>query len=343
MPLGLSSVIVKSRGAVEEGKSIRLHCEFSLDELKGERLYSVLWYWAPEETQNMGDLRLWPHTGLRKTKMPSKPVQFFRYRTIDPSGDRKKAWDYKLRGIFTINVAGSTSTSVLFDRVSLAAAGTFSCEVSTTPEFVTHSGSTLLAVARLPNQKLPPQMHFEDGRRIKRYKEGDMLHLNCTSSGGYPSPNISWFINGEKASLFGVDAINFPPSNSIMVMPATPGRISSEPHRLTSSLVSITIQPNLLTSGNLKVKCVVTMYNLYHRSNEVSVETIGLEPKHKSIRHLSPLADQGQTSGSSEETENLKPNTDWYMKYSSATSTFQDGLGLMVLLQALYYVLLRTS
>ncbi len=53
----------------------------------------------------------------------------------------------------------------------------------------------------------------------------------------------------------------------------------------TYSLLAIPIQTNLLTSGNLKVKCVVSMWNLFHKSNEISVEIQGLDPNPKSIRH----------------------------------------------------------
>ena len=49
------------------------------------------------------------------------------------------------------------------------------------------------------------------------------------------------------------------------------------------------MRPDLATSGNLKVKCVVTLLTLYHRSNEISVETVGLvQPKLKTSRHLPP-------------------------------------------------------
>ena len=57
--------------------------------------------------------------------------------------------------------------------------------------------------------------------------------------------------------------------------------------RTTSSLISIVIRPELATSGNLRVKCVVSLLTLYHRSNEISVETVGLvQPKLKTSRHL---------------------------------------------------------
>ena len=33
-----------------------------------------------------------------------------------------------------------------------------------------------------------------------RYKPGDTIDVECISRGGYPPPNITWFINGEKVN-----------------------------------------------------------------------------------------------------------------------------------------------
>ena len=47
------------------------------------------------------------------------------------------------------------------------------------------------------------------------------------------------------------------------------------------------MRSDLATTGNLRVKCVVSLLTLYHRSNEISVETVGLvQPKLKTSRHL---------------------------------------------------------
>ena len=119
-------MIVKSHGVVEEGKSLRLHCDFSLDETKDERLYSILWYWTPKISSNKyygestynytrsspPDLRLWPRTGLSRHEMPTMPVQFFRYLTIEPESLKKKVWLDQLVGIFTVNV--STNSDMTF-------------------------------------------------------------------------------------------------------------------------------------------------------------------------------------------------------------------------------------
>ena len=99
----------------------------------------------------------------------------------------------------------STTDSVLIDRVSLAAEGLFKCEVSVTPTYETKSGSSMLRVGRRPQIKIPfVQMMDETGNvivgRSRRYENGETLNLNCTSIGGYPTPNITWFINGEKVN-----------------------------------------------------------------------------------------------------------------------------------------------
>ena len=33
-----------------------------------------------------------------------------------------------------------------------------------------------------------------------RYKPGDTIDVECISKRGYPPPNITWFINGEKVN-----------------------------------------------------------------------------------------------------------------------------------------------
>ena len=82
--------------------------------------------------------------------------------------------------------------------------------------------------------------------------------------------------------------------------------------RTTSSLISIVIRPELATSGNLRVKCVVSLLTLYHRSNEISVETIGLvQPKLKTSRHLPPTMVNDETR--SVDYHNIFKNTQGYM------------------------------
>ena len=106
-----------------------------------------------------------------------------------------------------LQIPSSETTSVLIDRTSLSAEGMFTCEVSVKPGYLTQSGSAMLKVARRPKTKVPivKMLDERDGKvivgRLRRYKEGETLNLNCTSIGGYPPPNITWFINGERVRL----------------------------------------------------------------------------------------------------------------------------------------------
>ena len=108
----------------------------------------------------------------------------------------------KIDGFYvSLQVHGSTGTSVLLDRVSLSAEGTFSCEVITLPNFITDRGYKYLEVARIPKQFEKPKVRFRGSTNKLRYSPGDTIDVECISKGGYPAPNITWFINGEKVRL----------------------------------------------------------------------------------------------------------------------------------------------
>ena len=51
----------------------------------------------------------------------------------------------------------------------------------------------------------------------------------------------------------------------------------------TKSRLKLVIDSTVMTSGNLKIKCVVHSFQLYHQSNEVSIETFGIKPTPKSV------------------------------------------------------------
>ena len=53
---------------------------------------------------------------------------------------------------------------------------------------------------------------------------------------------------------------------------------------MTSSKLTLIIDDTIMTSGNLKIKCVVDSFELYHKSNEISIETFGLKPTPKSVQ-----------------------------------------------------------
>ena len=81
------------------------------------------------------------------------------------------------------------------------------------------------------------------------------------------------------------------------------------------------MRPDLATSGNLKVKCVVTLLTLYHRSNEISVETVGLvQPKLKTSRHLPPA------TFNNDNTENVFDNSRQYFDGAASAGYFSEAI-----------------
>ena len=199
---------------------------------------------------------------------------------------------------FLFQLHGSTGTSVLLDRVSLEAEGTFKCEVSTYPEFITKSGSKLIRVARIPDHWERPELHFH-GKDKLRYKPGDTIDVECMSKGGYPPPNITWFVNGEKAKLFNLEPEHFLP----VVHNETEFSDWVNWRPLTFSRLKLVIDSNVMSSGHLKIKCVVSSFQLYHQSNEVSIETFGIKPTPKSVvqrqsNDLEPILEPSASSKS---------------------------------------------
>ncbi len=53
------------------------------------------------------------------------------------------------------------------------------------------------------------------------------------------------------------------------------------------------IQGDFVSTGNIKIKCLASLWDLYHKSNEVSVETLGSVPNPKLIKHLEPNEEHG--------------------------------------------------
>ena len=96
---------MKSPDAIGVSKSTTLNCWYYLNN-PGELIYSVSWYWTPAIRKSSDlDFRCWDKSRLMsRPEFPTKTVHFFRYRNIDPDGERKKAWNHQLRGIFDVNV-----------------------------------------------------------------------------------------------------------------------------------------------------------------------------------------------------------------------------------------------
>ena len=191
---------------------------------------------------------------------------------------------------------------MLLERVSLEAEGIFTCEVSTYPKFITKSGSKFIRVAWIPNHWERPELRFH-GKNELQYKPGDTIDVECISKGGYPPPNIKWFVNGKNANFFNLEPEYFPP----VVHNETKFSDWVNWRPLTSSRLKLVIDSNVMTSGHLKIKCVVSLFHLYHQSNEVSIETLGINPTPKSVlqRQCNDLETILKPSASSKSTDRL--------------------------------------
>lgn len=83
---------------MEEGGSLRLNCDFGLDD-DGEQLYSVVWYYTHAAERRRGF-----STEARK-------VPVFRYRALDPDDNdgtemgQKRAWLHDVDRKFSISVS----------------------------------------------------------------------------------------------------------------------------------------------------------------------------------------------------------------------------------------------
>ncbi|KAJ8688277.1 hypothetical protein QAD02_024072 [Eretmocerus hayati] len=145
---------------VVQGQSIRLECNFDLDNVV---LYSVKWYKDGNE--------------------------FYRY----VPKEKPPVVVFLLPGV-TVDIHNSTERSVVLNSVNLMSSGRYRCEVSAeAPAFQTVSDHSDMLVVALPEKG--PQI---DGRSPKhRYQISDAVRFNCTSGKSKPAAMLSWFINGE--------------------------------------------------------------------------------------------------------------------------------------------------
>nr|XP_042902417.1 uncharacterized protein LOC107441168 [Parasteatoda tepidariorum] len=201
------------------GESVELICSYQLD---GDKLYSVKWY--------------------------KDDVEFFRYVPNDwPPGQF-----LPIQGV-RVDLSKSGSQSVYLRHVDLNSAGIYRCEVSAeAPEFQTVEAEKEMKVLVLPTE----------GPRITgglpKYKVGDIVLVNCTSSKSKPAANLEWYINdelitGKKESLYQLES-------------ATTFHLGG----LESSSLSLKFRVNEqhFHKGNMKLKCTATISRVYTMSNE---------------------------------------------------------------------------
>ncbi|GAB0095394.1 Immunoglobulin-like domain [Sergentomyia squamirostris] len=103
----------------------------------------------------------------------------------------------------------------------------------------------------------------EEGPRITggrpRYQIGDIVRVNCTSGRSKPAAHLNWFINGHQAE------------HSFM---RKYDNIVTGREGLETSILGLEFRVRVkhFRNGDMKLKCLATIEDVYWRTNEESVE-----------------------------------------------------------------------
>ncbi|XP_060518025.1 cell adhesion molecule 3-like isoform X2 [Cylas formicarius] len=184
-------------------------------------------------------------------------AEFFRY---SPS-EFPPIKQFRIRGL-NIRERDSRDTQVVLEKVSKDIGGLFTCEITADRNF-----HTAVQTAELKVVELPKKDPYITGLKT-RYKLEDALKANCTSEGSDPAANLTWYVNGV-------------PVEEKYVRHHKPAAYKDEKLVSAKSTVRLRVTTDLFNNGKLKLRCSATMYHLYHRSSEKSIE---LQRK----RHRSP-------------------------------------------------------
>lgn len=217
----LSGVNLRVPTAIRAGDSLQLSCEYSLEK---ETLYSVKFYKADDEF-------------YRYVPKESPPTRVFPQPGIK------------------VDISRSNSSTVTLSDVQRDMTGFYKCEVSAdAPLFHTDIKSALVIVTEDPISL--PVITAEK----YKYSLGEKIRANCTSQGGYPAANLTWFLNGQQAR-----------SNSQTRIFPTHAHNSagSEISRLQ---IEVDATPSIFPEGKLKLGCLASQFSTYKRISELDLQ-----------------------------------------------------------------------
>ncbi|XP_021963894.1 cell adhesion molecule 2 isoform X2 [Folsomia candida] len=229
-------------------------------------LYILAALWRGVSMLRLADLKIPSHTirgqpvrlechydlegeALYSVKWYKDQHEFFRFIVAD----NPPAQVVNLTGV-NVDLPNSSDNTVTLKSVDLTGSGVYRCEVSgEAPTFQTVGESAQMIVVDLPDSG-GPQI---EGTR-PRYGIGDTVRINCTSSRSRPAAKLAWFINADPAE----EALlrHFP--------------VIIDDDGLETSILGLEfkVRHKHFKKGDLKMKCLATIANLYWRSNEESVE-----------------------------------------------------------------------
>uniref|UniRef100_A0A182MUU4 Ig-like domain-containing protein n=1 Tax=Anopheles culicifacies TaxID=139723 RepID=A0A182MUU4_9DIPT len=176
--------------------------------------------------------------------------EFYRYVPRDDPPQQT----FPLVGI-TVNVHNSTNSHVTLESINLFSSGKYRCEASAeAPSFQTVADNSEMMVVVLPDSD--PAITGAN----PRYQIGDHVRVNCTSGRSKPAVHLAWYINSELADPAFVRQY--------------PTIVSFAPDHLETSVLGLEfrLKPKHFRRGDLKLKCLGTISNVYWKSNEESME-----------------------------------------------------------------------
>ncbi|XP_017770391.1 PREDICTED: uncharacterized protein LOC108558095 [Nicrophorus vespilloides] len=154
----------------------------------------------------------------------------------------------------------SNATHVVLDSVSMENTGKYSCEISAdAPSFFTEMLNAHMEVVEQP--KKDPQI---TGLK-HRYRLDEILKAECVCKESRPAANLTWLVNGRPTEATRIRRHHTKPSGNGALLNS-------------HSALRLRIDEELFVKGNLKIKCVASVYDIYYRSSEKSVE---LERMHR--------------------------------------------------------------
>ncbi|XP_067009687.2 cell adhesion molecule 1 isoform X2 [Anabrus simplex] len=218
--LGLRDVRVVVPIAILRGDSAVLSCHFNLE---GDSLYSVKWYKGRREF-------------YRFTPKEDPPMKIF-----------------PIQGLH-VDRTHSNDTQLTLNHMEPNMSGRYSCEVSAdAPSFHTSLVSGDLEVVEIPVDR--PSI---TGVRA-RYRLGEELQCNCSSSWSRPAAKLTWLVNDEQAS-----------QHELKPYPARRDAHSDRENSLLG--LQLVVKPHHFQTGRLKIRCIASIHDVYWQSTEKSVE-----------------------------------------------------------------------
>ncbi|XP_073984408.1 uncharacterized protein isoform X2 [Rhodnius prolixus] len=205
-------MVLRIPQAVKAGGNLQIVCDYDLE---GAQLYSIKFYQGEEEF-------------YRFVPKESPPTRVFPRPGIQ------------------VDIYLSNSTVVTLRNVQKELTGFYGCEVSAdAPLFHTGIMSAPVIVTEEPASL--PDLSVEKGK----YSLGEKIRANCTSQGGYPPANLTWYINGKEVKEW---------VGTIVV--EVPGM----------SEVEFEARSSLFRDGKLRLRCLATQFTLYRQSAEIDLQ-----------------------------------------------------------------------